>query len=97
MPQLRRQPTIDVRVIDVQPHPDQATSNPNCWAVQFEVTYGKTKRTFWRWYNDRVRHGWTHAERNPKPRTEDVIRRFWDDTFAELHGFAFDEKAEGSP
>jgi hypothetical protein len=30
-------PHIDVRVIDIQPHPDQATNNPGCWAVRFEV------------------------------------------------------------
>lgn len=85
---------IDARVLDVQPHPDQATNNPGWWAVQFEVTYDGTRRTFWRWYRDRkVRHGMAHAERNPKPSTEDVLRRFWDDTFAELHGFAFNKDA----
>lgn len=38
---------IDVRVRDVQSHPDQATNNPGCWAVRFEVSYNGTKRSFW--------------------------------------------------
>jgi len=84
---------IEARVLDIQPHPDQATNNPGWWAIQLEVTYDGTERTFWRWYCDRkVRHGMTHAERNPKPSTEEVLRRFWDDTFAELHSFAFGKR-----
>ncbi|HSX22838.1 MAG TPA: hypothetical protein VLE97_08715 [Gaiellaceae bacterium] len=83
---------IDACVLAIEPHPDQATNNPGSWAVQFEVSYDGRRRTFWRWYTDRkVRHGSTHAERNPKPREADILRRFWDDTFAELHGFAFDK------
>ena len=38
---------IDVRVLDVKPHPDQATNNPGCWAVRFEISYDGTTRTFW--------------------------------------------------
>lgn len=85
---------IDARVLNIQPHPDQATHNPGCWVVQFEVTYDGTRRTFWRYYTDRkLHHGMTHAERNPKPTTEYFLRRFWDDTFAELHGLSFNKGA----
>lgn len=86
------EPTIYARVLAVKPHPDQATNNPGTWAVQLAVTYDGTTRTFWRWYTDRkIRHGWTHKDRNPEPKHEDILHRFWDDTFGELHGFAFDE------
>lgn len=74
---------IGVHVLDIRPHPDQATNNPGSWAVQFEVSYDGRKRTFWRWH--------TIREDSKKPKATDIILRFWDDTFAELHGFAFDK------
>jgi hypothetical protein len=79
---------IAVRILDVRPHPDQATCNPDDWAIQFEVTYDGTKRTFWRWYTARAR-----LSINKQPTPGEIIRRFWGDMFAELHGFAFDEEA----
>lgn len=83
---------IRARVLDIRPHPDQATNNPGSWAVQLEVSRNGVKRTFWRWYTDRSEHhGDTHAERNPRPRETTLLRWFWDDTFAELHGFSFNE------
>ena len=95
---------IDARVLNIQPHPDQATNNPGCWAVRFEVSYGGRRRTFWRWHTDREfssRPAAKHADlvagrlvaATKKPRAEDILRHFWDDTFAELHGFAFDKEA----
>jgi hypothetical protein len=74
---------IEVRVLQIEPHPDQATNNPGSWAVQYEVRYDRTKRTFWRWYTER--------KSDQKPKANDIIKRFWDDTFAELHGFSFNK------
>lgn len=73
---------IDARVLDIRPHPDQAT-HPGSWAVQFAVTYDGTTRTFWRWHTER--------KSDKKPKAGDLVKRFWDDTFAELHGFAFNK------
>lgn len=74
---------IDVRVLDIQPHPDQATNNPGCWAVQFAIARDGERRTFWRWHNERTS--------DQKPTPFKIIKRFWDDTFADLHGFSFDK------
>ena len=74
---------IDVRVLKIEPHPDQATNNPGSWAVQYEVSYGGTRRTFWRWHTER------HSDAKPKHGV--LVKRFWDDTFAELHGFSFNK------
>lgn len=74
---------IDVRVVDVQPHPDQTTNNPGCWAVKLAVSYDGRTRTFWRWH--------TVHDRKKKPTDSEILTRFWDDTFAELHGFSFDK------
>jgi hypothetical protein len=76
---------IDVRVLDIQPHPDQATNNPGCWAVRFEVSCDRTTRTFWRWHTER--------KSDKKPKAGDLVKRFWDDTFGELHGFSFNKDA----
>ena len=86
---------IDARVLDMKPHPDQATNNPGCWAVQIEVSYGGRSRRFWRWYTERslVADRLIATTAKTKPKTGDILRRFWDDTFAELHGFAFDKEA----
>ena len=74
---------IGVRVLDIQPHPDQATNNPGTWAIRYEVSYVGRKRTFWRWH--------TVRENNKKPMADVLVKHFWDDTFADLHGFAFDK------
>jgi len=81
-------------VLDIQPHPDQATNNPNDWAVQFEVSYDGRKRTFWRWHTVREGDKGLSVDRHaPRkyPAPDEIVRRFWDDTFAELHGFAFNK------
>lgn len=85
---------IEARVIDVKPHPDQATNNPGCWAVRFEVSYNGTKRSFWRWHTVRENDGrGVRLSTNKKPTPGEIVQRFWRDTFCELHGFAFDEAA----
>ena len=88
---------IDARVLDVKPHPAQATNNPGCWAVQLEVSYGGRRRTLWRWYIERdYVHGcFVASTSKTTPKAGDILARFWDDTFAELHGFAF-ESAEAA-
>lgn len=85
---------IDVHVLDVRPHPDQATNNPGCWAVQLRVTRAGRSRTFWRWYTVREfspagRLIAPSSER--KPSKDEILSDFWDDTFGELHGFDFDK------
>lgn len=72
---------ISVSVLDIQRHPDP-DSNPDDWTVRFQVNYEGTELTFWRWHKVRDRSGSapTHAE---------AVKRFWEDTFAELHGFSF--------
>jgi hypothetical protein len=84
---------IEVRVLDMRPHPDQATNNPGCWAVQYEVSYDGQRRTFWRWHTVRTfKHGqYVKTTSTDKPKAKDVIKRFWADTFAELHGFSFNK------
>ena len=82
---------IDARILDMQPHPDQATNNPGCWAVQIEVCYDKRRRTFWRWYAERNYVDGCYVTSETMPKACDVLKRFWDDTFAELHGFSFNK------
>jgi hypothetical protein len=84
---------IDVRVADIQPHPDQATNNPGCWAVKLAVSYDGRTRTFWRWYTVREQKngGYVTSSSKKKPATGEIITRFWGDTFADLHGFSFDK------
>ena len=84
---------IDVRVVDMKPHRDQATNNPGCWAVQLEVSYDGQRKTFWRWYAERSCKDGQIVETTSKakPKAEDVLKRFWNDTFAELHGFSFNK------
>lgn len=73
---------IDVRVLDVRPHPDQATNNLGCWAVQLETTHDGLTRTFWRWHTVR-------GTSTKKPSSADILRVFWHSTFSDLHGFSF--------
>jgi len=85
---------IEVRVLQIEPHPDQATNNPGSWAVQYEVSYDGTKRTFWRWHTVRASYRCgQHRDEvfKKKPSKETIVKHFWDDTFAELHGFSFDK------
>lgn len=84
---------IDVHILDIQPHPDQATNNPGSWAVRFEITYDGTTRTFWRWHNTASWHDGRRIPTNDKPEVAEIIKRFWDYTFGDLHGFAFDKDA----
>lgn len=95
---------ITVRVLDVKPHPDQATNNPGCWAVKFRVSreggapYGSGSRTFWRWYNrHETVNGVYVTPSNKKPSADEIITDFWDNTFAELHGFNFERSSASSP
>lgn len=87
---------IGVRVLNVRPHPAQATHNPGCWAVQLEVSYDGCRRTFWRWYTVKElspTKTYVRTTSTEKPRSEDIVSRFWADTFADLHGFDFDKVA----
>lgn len=87
---------IDVRVLAVKPHPDQATNNPGCWAVQLCVSRaGRSgSRTFWLWHNVRtLKDGrYINPSNEEKPSAAEIIARFWDDMFAELHGFDFERE-----
>jgi hypothetical protein len=83
---------IDVRVLAMRPHPDQATHNPGCWAVQFGIRYKNTVRKFWRWHNViklNANGGYVEPDDQP-PTADEVLARFWDDTFGDLHGFDFE-------
>ncbi|HSX23107.1 MAG TPA: hypothetical protein VLE97_10060 [Gaiellaceae bacterium] len=83
---------INVRVLNIQPHPDQATNNPDDWAVQFQVSYDGKKRTFWRWHTARELDGYgIRSSTNKKPTPREILKRYWDDAFAELHGFSFNK------
>lgn len=83
---------IDARVLAIKPHPDQATHNPGCWAVQFGVRYKNKARKFWRWHTVlKLNESGAYIEPdNQPPSADEVLERFWDDTFAELHGFDFE-------
>ena len=92
---------IEARVIDIKPHPDQATNNPGCWAIQFEVTHDDVRRTFWRWYTvrqNRILEGggeiYVRPSNDQRPTHQEILAQFWNDTFAELHGFNFDKDDE---
>lgn len=83
---------IDVRILDIQPHPDQATHNPNDWAVQLQISYEGQKRTFWRWHTVRDFDGsGIRLSTNRQPTPHEILKRFWDNTFEKLHGFSFDK------
>jgi hypothetical protein len=83
--------TINGEVLAIEPHPDQATHNPGCWAVQFRVSHAGQTRTFWRWHNVRkfnANGAWIEPDNEP-PSTDEIMKAFVDDTFNELHGFNF--------
>ena len=85
---------IDVRVLDIRPHPDQATHNPGTWAVQFRVEHAGRNRSFWRWYSVRAPYRCDPhraEELKKKPSHAEILKDFWANTFAELHGFSFDK------
>lgn len=84
---------IDARVVAIEPHPDQATNNPGCWAIQLRVSHAGRTRTLWRWHNVR-RFDASGALIDPDgapPSRDEVLARFWDDTFGDLHGFDFQD------
>jgi hypothetical protein len=87
MPQL----TVDAEVLAIEPHPDQATHNPSCWAVQFRVSHAGETRTFWRWHSMRTfnENGRWIDSGNEPPSADAVLKQFWDETFNDLHGFNF--------
>ena len=80
---------IDVRVLDVKPHPDQATNNPGTWAVKLRVSHARRSRSFWRWHSVR-------KETQRKPSADEILAQFWEDTFAGLHGFDFEPEEVAS-
>ena len=81
---------IDVEVVGVDPHPAQSTTNPSSWAVRFRVVFAGKSREFSRWHDTRDVEDGRFVTR--RPTNEEVLARFWDDTFAELHGFDFEER-----
>ena len=85
---------IDVKILTVKPHPDQATNNPGSWAVKYLVSRSGRRRTFWRWYtvreftpNGRL----IEPSSKREPSRDEILSDFWDDTFSELGGFDFKE------
>ena len=82
---------IGVRVLDIKPHPDQSTNNPDTWAVRFEVTYDGTVRTFWRWHTVRGLEAGRYTSSTKKPTPAKILAQFWGATFSELHGFSFNK------
>ncbi len=87
-----------VSVHVVKPHPDQSTHNPGCWAVQLCVSHAGKTRTFWRWHTvqERIAGCYVTPTSEKEPSTGEILSRFWDDTFGDLHGFDF-ECLEGAP
>ena len=64
--------------------------------MQFEVSHGGRRRTFWRWYTVRALDElgrYVTPSNDKKPTADEIITQFWDDTFGDLHGFAFDKAA----
>lgn len=83
---------MDVHVLAVRPHPGQARENPGCWAVQLRVSHAGQSRTFWRWHtvHELDEDGCYITPSNDKePSHDEIVARFWNDTFSELHGFDF--------
>ena len=88
---------IDVRALDVKPHPDQATNNPGTWAVKLRVSHDGRSRTFWRWHRVReLRGGCYVTPSNRRPTHAEILAEFWNNTFGDLHGFNF-EREEAVP
>jgi hypothetical protein len=84
---------IDVRVLGMQPHPDQATTHPGTWAVQFRADHAGRARTFWRWYTVRETDAsgcYVTPSNDKRPAADEILADFWRDTFLDLHGFDFD-------
>jgi hypothetical protein len=85
---------IDVCVLTMKPHPDQATTHPGAWAVQFRADHGGRTHTFWRWYNVRETNEndtYITPSNEKKPSADKILADFWRDTFLDLHGFDFQE------
>ena len=86
---------IDVSVLAVKPHPDQATNNPGTWAVQLHVTYKGRSRLFWRWYTVRqtdANGAYVTPPNEPPPTRDEILAEFWELTFGELNGFDFERE-----
>ena len=82
---------FSAEVLAIEPHPDQATRHPGYWAVQFRVARAGEARTFWRWHQVRKLNengAWLYPGDDP-PTADEVLERFWRDTFDELNGFNF--------
>jgi hypothetical protein len=85
---------IEVHVLAVVPHPDQATNNPGDWAVRFEISYKGATKTFWRWHTVKAFNENGRYITSPPiaPSHDQILHYFWDDTFHELNGFARGEE-----
>ena len=82
---------IAVRVLDVKPHPDQATNNPGTWAVKLRVSHDGKTRAFWRWHSVReLREDCRVTPSKRRPTHDEIVAEFWDNTFGDLHGFDFE-------
>lgn len=83
---------IEARVVAIEPHPEQTTHHPGCWAVQFSVTPAGETRTFWRWHTvHRLNQNGAYVDPGNDPPTADaVLANFWSDVFNDLYGFNFD-------
>jgi hypothetical protein len=75
-------PTLNVHLVEIQPHPDLATTHPGWWRTKLAISYAGTSSTFWRWHK---------APSEKTPTADEIHAWFWQTTFAELHGFSFDE------
>lgn len=75
-------PALDVRLVEIQPHPDLATTHPGWWRIKLAISYAGTSRTLWRWHK---------ASSEKTPTADEILAWFWQTTFVELHGFSFDE------
>jgi hypothetical protein len=85
---------IEARVLAIEPHSEQATTNPGTWAVQFWICHNGTERTFWRWHHVRAlnANGAYVRPSNTPPTQEKILAEFWDDTFKGMHGFDFERR-----
>lgn len=88
---------IDVRVLDIKPHPDQDTNNPGSWAVRFRVSHKGDVRTFWRWHSVRKlnKNDVLIRPDNVRPSSTEILASFWEDLFRGLHGFDFERLEDG--
>jgi hypothetical protein len=43
-------PTLNVHLVEIQPHPGLATTHPGWWKTKLAISYAGTSRTLWRWH-----------------------------------------------